>query len=295
MAMKKSVIILFSLVFVSINLQSQTDFKPNGIITLVSDYGTKDFYVGAFKGSILKVNPSAKIIDITHEVTPFNVREAMFTLLLSAQEFPKGTITIASVDPGVGTERRSIILETKDQRIFIAPDNGILTLVMNKHGVKQVREITDRSLFRAEGVSRSFAGRDVFGPVAAHISNGFKIEECGSEIKDYEIIPVRSPEMKDKKIVGEVIYIDKYGNIQVNFGSYFLKAAGIGLGDRVKIKLGNRNVKAVFASTYGYVDEGSFVLFEASTDFMEIARNESSAERYFTAKLGDVVEIEKIK
>lgn len=274
---------------------AQSDFKSNGVIALLSDYGMRDFYVGAFKGSISKINPKANIIDITHDVSPFNVREGMFTLLLASQEFPKGTIFIGSVDPEVGTEMRSIIIETKDQKVFIAPDNGILTLVINKFGVKQAREITNTALFRQEGISKSFAGRDIFGPVAGNISNGVGISECGKEISDYEIIPVQTPEIKDKKIVGEVIFIDKYGNIQVNFGSYFLKSIGVNLGEKVRIKIGNRNVQSTFASTYGYVNEGSFVLFEASTDFIEIARNESSAEKYFNAKLGDKVEIERVK
>ncbi len=293
--MKRYIAVLFINFALIANLFSQSEFKPNGIIALLSDYGTKDFYVGAFKGSITKINPRANIIDITHEVNPFNVREGMFTLLLAAQEFPKGTIFIASVDPEVGTERRSVILETKDQKVYIAPDNGILTLVMNKYGVRQIREITNNALFRQEGISSSFAGRDIFGPVAANISNGTGLNECGKETQDYEVIPVKSPEIKDKKIIGEVIFIDKYGNIQANFGSYFLKSIGVNPGEKIKIKIGNRSAKSTFASSYGYVDEGSFVIFEASTDFMEIARNESSAEKYFNAKLGDEVEIEKIK
>jgi len=293
--MKKYILLIFTVIFISSNSFSQGDFKPNGIIALLSDYGTKDFYVGAFKGSILKVNSDAKLIDITHDVIPFDVREGMFALLLASQEFPQGTIFIASVDPEVGTGSRAIMVETKDQKVFVAPDNGILTLVMNKYGVKQIREVTNQNLFRREGVSRSFGGRDVYGPVAAAFSKGVSLQECGKEIQDYEIIPVKTPEIKDKKIIGEVIFIDKYGNIQVNFGSYFLKSIGISLGDKVKIKIRNRNANTTYSSTYGYVDEGSFVVFEASTDFIEIARNEGSAEKYFNAKLGDLVEIEKSK
>lgn len=293
--MNRIITYFFVIILSFANLKAQTDFQSNGIIALLSDYGTKDFYVGALKGSILKINAKANIIDITHDVTPFNVREGMFSLLLASQEFPKGTIFIASINPEVGMYNRAIILLTKDQNVFIAPDNGILTLVMNKYGIKELREITNKELFRKEGVSNSFAGRDIFGPVAANISNGVKISSCGNQITDYEVIQIKPAEVKDKKIIGEIIFIDKYGNIQVNFGSYLMKTLGVEVGERVKIKIGSKSINALFSTSYGFVNEGGFVVFESSTDFIEIARNESSAEKYFNAKLGDRVEIEKIK
>jgi len=286
-------ILLVSFSFVFLNAQGT--FKSNGIIALISDYGTKDFYTGALKGSILKINPQANVVDITHEITPFNIREGMFNLFLASQEYPKGTIFIASINSEGIISSRSILLETKDQNIFIAPDNGLLTLIINKYGIKQIREITNSEFFRKEGVSRTFIGRDILGPVAGYVSLGVDITQLGEEINDYELIPIKQPEVNKDKIIGEIIFIDRYGNIQVNFGSYFIKSLGVQIGEKIKIKIGNKVVKAMYSPSYGFVDEGGFVIFEASTDFIEIARNESSAEKYFNAKLGDRVEIEKIK
>jgi S-adenosyl-L-methionine hydrolase (adenosine-forming) len=287
--------IIFSLFLFTSILFSQNEFKSNGIIALITDYGSKDFYVGALKGSILKINPAANIMDLTHQVKSFDIREGMFTTLLSSQEFPAGTIFITIVDPGVGTQRRPIILETSDGKIFIGPDNGLLTMVMDKFGIKSVREITNKDFFRKEGVSKSFHGRDIFGPTAAYISLGKKIETCGKEIEDYKKIPIQNPKINENKVIGEVIFIDKYGNIQFNIGAYFLTSLGINLGDRVKIKIGNKITECTYVTTYGDIDKGSFVLFEASTNFLETAINENSAEKHFNAKLGDEVEIGKMK
>lgn len=293
--MKRTIIQLLLICFSYAFLNAQSTFKPNGIIGLLTDYGTKDFYAGALKGSILKINPKANVVDLTHEITPFNIREGMFNLFLASQEYPKGTIFIASINSEEVVNSRSILLETKDQNVFIASDNGLLTLIINKYGIKQIREITNSEFFRKEGVSKSFLGRDVLGPVAGFISIGIDIDKFGKEINDYEMIPIKQPEINKDKIIGEIIFIDRYGNIQVNFGSYFVKTLGIQIGEKVKIKIGNKIVKALYSPSYSFVDEGGFVLFEASTDFIEIARNESSAEKYFNAKLGDRVEIEKIK
>lgn len=293
--MRRVIVQLLLVSFSFVFLNAQGTFKSNGIIALISDYGTKDFYTGALKGSILKINPQANVVDITHEITPFNIREGMFNLFLASQEYPKGTIFIASINSEGIISSRSILLETKDQNIFIAPDNGLLTLIINKYGIKQIREITNSEFFRKEGVSRTFIGRDILGPVAGYVSLGVDITQLGEEINDYELIPIKQPEVNKDKIIGEIIFIDRYGNIQVNFGSYFIKSLGVQIGEKIKIKIGNKVVKAMYSPSYGFVDEGGFVIFEASTDFIEIARNESSAEKYFNAKLGDRVEIEKIK
>jgi S-adenosyl-L-methionine hydrolase (adenosine-forming) len=281
--------------FFCFELFSQNKTEINKPIALITDYGTKDFYVGALKGSILKINPNARIIDITHEIKSFDIREGMFTTLLATQEFPAGTIFITIVDPGVGTFRRPILLETSDGKIFIGPDNGLLTMVMDKFGVKKVIEITNKDYFRKDGVSKSFHGRDIFGPVAAYVSAGASVESCGKEVRDYIRIPIQNPKIKENKISGEVIFIDKYGNIQFNIGAYSLTGLNINLGDNVRIKIGNKSIECAYVTTYGDMEKGKFVLFESSTYFLELAVNENSAEKHFNAKLGDSVEIEKVK
>jgi S-adenosylmethionine hydrolase len=166
---------------------------------------------------------------------------------------------------------------------------------MDKFGAKQVREITNKELFRKTGVSKSFHGRDIFGPTAAYVSMGTAVNKCGDEITNYITLPIQAPTVKDGKIIGEIIFTDKYGNVQVNFGTYILETLRVKLSDIIRIKIGNRTIECPVMRTYGDVPKGNFVIFESSTDFLEIAINEGDAKNFFNAKLGDLVEITKIK
>ena len=150
------------------------------IIALLTDFGTKDYFVGAMKGVILNINENAKIIDITHEIEPQNIRSASFTLRACYKNFPPKTIFVAVVDPGVGSERRAILVETEDY-FFIAPDNGLLSFIFNESDDFLVYEITNEKFFN-QPVSQTFHGRDIFAPCAAHLSKGVLPAEFGKVI-----------------------------------------------------------------------------------------------------------------
>jgi S-adenosylmethionine hydrolase len=264
------------------------------IIAFLTDYGTKDFYVGAVKGRILQINPEAKIIDITHEVTPYDIHEGAVTLLLAAREFSNDTVFLAIVDPGVGTERRPIAAQTNDGKIFVAPDNGLLTFVLQEFGVKEVRQITNESWMRPGERSYSFHGRDIFGPVAAHLSLGKSFSEVGPVITDYVTLPINPSKVEDGKLVGQVLWIDQYGNVQVNITGKQAKDAGWEINDKIRIEVGTATpLVAPFVHTYGDVPEGNPLIFQASTDFLEISINMGNMAEFLGAEIGAPVTLIK--
>ena len=212
--------------------------EPNGLIALLTDYGERDFYAAALKGVIYSIYPQAKVVDITHEVEPFNIHEGAVTLLLAARAFPPGTIFVAVVDPGVGTERRSIIVKTQNNLFFVGPDNGLLTLVMQEFGVQEIREITNEKWMRLP-VSYTFHGRDIFAPAAAHLAQGWPLAEAGPIVTDPIWLPIEVARVEDGKVIGQVLMIDQYGNIQANITGDLLAQIGLSVGDAVSVQVGD--------------------------------------------------------
>ena len=271
--------------------------SPNGIIAFLTDWGLTDYFVGACKGVMLSINPNLKLIDISHGVTPFDIEEGAYTLLYAAREFPKGTVFLAIVDPGVGTERKPILLITKNDKYFIAPDNGVLSFVMNDMGVKKVYELKNKLYFRPGKISYDFHGRDIFSPVAAHIASGDSIEAVGPELDPDKLIrlPVYNSKITGEAAIGYIIYINQYGNIIANVTQDEFNALGIKVGDYVNIKIGDVVQKAKVGVTYGSVPEGKFVCFIGCNNTLEIAINMDNANKVFKAKLNDKVEVTKVK
>lgn len=185
------------------------------VITLLTDFGTVDYFVGAVKGAILSVNPGAVIADITHEIPPQDIESAAFTLLATYKTFPAGTIHVAVVDPGVGSARRAIIVST-GEHFFVGPDNGIFTYIYDRESSHQTFQITAEEYFRP-APSSTFHGRDIFAPVAAALSNGVKPQAFGPSIDDeVRLENPLHPVQKDGKAEGRIIHIDRFGNCITN-------------------------------------------------------------------------------
>lgn len=185
------------------------------IITLLTDFGLKDPFAGIMKGVIYGINPDAILVDITHDVRPHDILEAALILGSAYHYFPRGTIHLVVVDPGVGSLRRPVLAETKDY-CFVAPDNGVLSRIYSDSGFKRVVEITSKEFFLEE-VSRTFHGRDIFAPVASWLSKGKEISAFGKEIEDFVKIPIPEPKTLDShRIKGEIIYVDSFGNLVSN-------------------------------------------------------------------------------
>ncbi len=185
----------------------------NRIITLITDFGTSDGYAGVMKGVILSINPNATIVDISHDIEPQNILQAAYVLDKTHPYFPENTIHIVVVDPGVGTDRRAVILKTR-QHIFTAPDNGVLSYVA-KDKIQAVT-ITNPRFWR-DRVSNTFHGRDIFAPVAAHLSLDIPLHEFGEETISLDTFPISRPEIEPGgAIIGQVIHIDRFGNLITN-------------------------------------------------------------------------------
>ena len=262
------------------------------IITLLSDFGLKDPYVAEMKAAILNICPKARIIDITHQIEKFNIRMGAFILASASPYFPKGTIHVAVVDPGVGTTRRAIIVETSNG-LFVGPDNGPLMLAAENLGIKHVYEIRSRR-YMLPKVSRTFHGRDIFAPAAAHLANGVSLREFGPEIKDYIVPEYAKPITKGGKIVGEILHIDNFGNLITNISEDFLSEVSVVEGDSVRATFEDKSFELKICKAYGEVNKGEPLAIIGSHKFLEFSVNLGSAAEHFGLKVGNKFILEKI-
>jgi len=259
------------------------------VVTLLSDFGLKDPYVAEMKAVILSLCPQARLVDISHEVEKFNVRMGAFVLASAASYFPKGSIHVAVVDPGVGTKRRALLVEAR-RAFFVGPDNGLLMLAAEKMGIRHVYAITSRR-FMLSRVSHTFHGRDIFAPVAAHLANGYKPSDFGSEIKDYVVPRFVKPRLTKNALLGEVLHVDDFGNIVTNMSRAEFEKTGIREGAMVGFRLKDKAIKLRFCSAYGEVSVGKSLALIGSHDFLEISTNQGNASKKFGARVGDAVTV----
>jgi len=248
-------------------------------VTFTTDFGTTDWFAGTLEGVIATISPGTRVIPITHEIPPQDVRAGAFALAAAYRYFPLGTIHVAIVDPGVGSTRKAIAVQTR-RFVFIGPDNGVLSWALRTEEVQEIREITNRRFFLSE-VSRTFHGRDVFAPVAAHLLRGIQFREVGPEHEN--ILKLRWPEPIPGQgmISGEIIYIDRYGNCVTNIPSGSLPS-------KVRaIQVGSRSVP--IKNSYAAAESGAALCVPGSHGYLELAVNGGSAERRFRLKVGSSV------
>jgi S-adenosylmethionine hydrolase len=194
--------------------KKRKEMRKKGVITLSTDFGDESGYVGVMKGVILNINSNCQIIDITHQISPQNIEEAAFLLQYAYSYFPAHSIHVVVVDPGVGSERKPILVET-DRYCFVGPDNGVFSFVFSMEGFRKVWEITNERYFLPE-VSSTFHGRDIFAPVAAHLSLGVPARELGKELKDFVMLKDLQPKVFTGMIKAKVLCIDHFGNLVTN-------------------------------------------------------------------------------
>ncbi|MEJ2038130.1 MAG: SAM-dependent chlorinase/fluorinase [Desulfosarcinaceae bacterium] len=243
------------------------------LITLLTDFGTRDEYVGVLKGVIYTINPNATVVDLSHEVAPQDVRAAAYLLRASYEYFPKGSIHMAVVDPGVGS-RRKVLAARAAGHVFLAPDNGLLDPLLARGGVETMVAVDAPELYRPP-VSRTFHGRDIFAPVAAHLSLGYAIGRLGAPMDPDEAVRLAGRETPHfnghDEVCGHVVRIDRFGNLITNIGSELLAAAG--LSDdaaSLEIRIGDTGIQGISAS-YSDAPDGAFVAVVGSSNCLEIA------------------------
>jgi S-adenosyl-L-methionine hydrolase (adenosine-forming) len=252
---------------------------PPPVIGLFTDYGWDDPYVAQLKGVIMTINPNARILDLTHSVTPFNVTEGSYLLDQCAEEFPAGTIFVAVVDPQVGTDRDPILVETAKGKYFVGPDNGLFTQVIASEGISRAWKLDKSQYFRPGDVSHTFHGRDIFAPVAAHLAMGTEPDRFGTLITTFVSLPNREPTFGGGAIATVVLHIDRFGNVILNLPSTSDVAAKLKQGNLVKISIGKESYSAPLVNTYGDVDKGRLLLLYGNSGLLEIGMNQGSAAK----------------
>lgn len=258
------------------------------IVALMTDFGTADHYVGAMRGVILGINPKATIVDVTHDIPSQDVSHAAFTLRQVWPFFPPETVFVAVVDPGVGTRRRILAARYSD-RIVLAPDNGLLTLVHRDAELQEIRTVENRRLFAAT-LSNTFHGRDIFAPVAAHLSRGLGLDHVGPVADRIEVLDLAKPvHHSDGSIDGEVILIDRFGNLITNVSEVDLSAARVG-NRQFEVSVKGQPVGPI-RITYGDVGRGEPLAMIGSSQMLEIAVNHGSAATLFGAGRGDSIRL----
>jgi S-adenosylmethionine hydrolase len=253
------------------------------IITLFTDFGTRDAYVAQMKGAILGIAPQVPIIDLNHEVSQFDLREAAYVLDLSARYFPAATIFVAVVDPGVGTARRPLLVVTRAQHFYIGPDNGIFTRVLEREGL-QAAYVLQQSTYFLGSISATFHGRDIFGPVAAHLACGVAPTQFGPATTEIIRLPGNPPHVREHTIDGEIVHLDRFGNIVTNITLEVL--AGLTPGEDVSCRLHERLYRLRFCATYGAAAPGQLICLINSNGEFEIALPQGSAAAHIGAVVG---------
>lgn len=259
-----------------------------GIVTLTTDFGAGG-YVGAMKGAILTVNPELTVIDLDHEVRPHDVRHGAYVLYSAVPYYPFAA-HVGVVDPGVGTKRRGIVCVCEGA-ILVGPDNGLLIPAARRLGLKEVREITNRKLGRPE-LSDTFHGRDLFGPVAAHVLSGTKVKEVGPVLRDFVDLDFGAPKKRKGGFEGVVITHDRFGNIVTNITRSEAEKAWA-LGDRLEVTIRGYEMTVPLVRTYGTVAPGDFLATFSSSGYLEISRRESNAASHLEVTPGMAVVVTK--
>ncbi len=260
---------------------------PDPIITLTTDFGTSDHLVGAMKGVILNINPAARIVDINHHVTPFDVLDGALSIANSYRYFPPRTIHVVIVDPGVGTQRRPLLVSGEKQ-YFIAPDNGILSIIFEREACA-VRHITAEHYFLSP-ISPTFHGRDIFAPVAASLSKTWQTEPFGEEITDHVRFTMPKAKTAGNLVNGIVLRADAFGNLMTNLTAEDVPPAAIESG-AIKLSVGGKEVRKL-AQTFASGTPGEPIAVIGSVGFLEIAVNRGSAARALGANRGAEVTLD---
>ncbi len=270
--------------------ETETPYKPSmftRIITLTTDFGLKDTYVAEIKGVILGLHPDAILIDITHEIDKFNVRMGAYMLASAVPFFPAGTIHLAVVDPGVGSRRRSIIIQTK-KGFFVGPDNGLMMMAARNQGIKGIYEIVNSRLM-PDRVSSTFHGRDIFAPAAAYLAKGVLPEEFGPEIHNPIELGFAKVVRRKEVLIGEVLYVDNFGNIITNLSKG--EVAKNGIKDEVKIELPSGVLNLKLCKAYSDAEHKKPLALIGSRGYLEIAMNQGRAADRFKTKVGDKIKL----
>jgi S-adenosylmethionine hydrolase len=253
-------------------------------ITLLTDFGEEDSYIPEMKGVILSINPEAEIVQTTQKVKPGNIRQGAYLLGRYFQYYPEGTVHLSVVDPGVGTERSPVLVETR-RRFFVGPDNGLLSYVLREEKPDIIIKLTNEE-YQLPSISQTFHGRDLFAPVAAYLSLGVDPREFGPELREIERIPIPEPELRGDRIEGEIVHVDHFGNAVTNIPFEMLP----GVDRFVTMSAKGKKIDR-FARTYQEGKESDLFIIVGSGGTLEISSFGERAATKLDLSPGDKVEV----
>ena len=270
----------------------QEEIKPaNSLMVLFTDFGRGGYQVSELKGMIYSANIEARVVDGTHEITPFDIREGAFLLYLAAKDFPDNVVFIGIVDPGDPLSERRIVVTTGKGQIFVGPDNGLFTYVIRNFEIESVHQITNQDMF-AKPVSSSLIS-PIVGRAGALVASGYAVKDVGPPVDDPHTFDVEDAMIVASKMEGEIVLIDHFGNCVTNIPGNMAEEFGLELGDEVIISVGGGvKVEAMFGRTYGDVPQGKPVVFVNSLDLMELAINMEDFANSYSISTGMKTEIE---
>lgn len=248
--------------------------KAPPTVVFLSDFGTADDSVAICKGVMLGIEPRLRVVDLTHDVTPFSILDGARFLAGAAPHYPPGTVFVAVVDPGVGTARKPMVVRTRRGQTFVLPDNGLITLVADRDGIEAARELRDPAFLAGAALSSTFHGRDVFAPAAAHLARGEDWSKVGPIVEQPVRLDVHSARVDTAGLQGEVIALDgPYGNLVTNVDAAMFQELGWRLGDRVPVELGGKALSLPLQRTFGDVAEQQGLMYIDSRDHLAFAIN----------------------
>jgi len=254
------------------------------VITLTTDFGQTDGYVGAVKGVMLSICPDTMLVDISHEIRPQAIEQAAYVLSSAVGYYPPGAVHLVVVDPGVGNERRPIAVQTARAR-YVAPDNGVLSLALAQDPAHRAVHLTDPR-YRLPTISATFHGRDIFAPAAAHLARGAALEEMGETLSVSELIelPIPTPEPLSGGWRCAILHVDRFGNLITNFQIQSHQR-------RFVVRAGEHRIERL-SRTFSDVEPGDLVAYEGSSGYLEIAMREASAAQALSLDVGDIILLE---
>jgi len=261
------------------------------VITFLSDFGLKDDFVGTCHGVIKRIAPDAEIIDITHGIPPQAVLQGALVLANTIGFMPVG-IHLAIVDPGVGGPRRPLVLRDAEERLYVGPDNGLLLPAAGRAGIVAAHELANPA-YALETISRTFHGRDLFSPAAAHLARGVPLEELGPPLDPDGLVSLDVPEpvLAEGAADATLLYVDSFGNIALNLTRDDVERIGIVSGTRLELELAGDRYYAVMARTFADARPGDVILYEDSYKNMSVAISRGSAARLLHAVPGQQIRI----
>ena len=270
-----------------VSLSALAVAQKSAEIVFMTDFGSNNDAVPICKGVMLGIVPDARIIDLTHDVTPFSILDGARFLAGTAPYYPEGTVFVVVIDPGVGSSRKAIVAKSKKNQYFVLPDNGLLTFVQDRDGIEGIHEITNKDFMIGAGISSTFHGRDIFSPAGAHVARGDDWTKAGPEVPVTQLVRLNVPKpgVDNGKLSATIIGIDvPFGNLITNVNRDDFAKLGYKIGDHLQVMLGANEMDIPFVHTFSDVDLGKPLLFIDSRGRLSFALNQSDFSKTYNIK-----------